>query len=284
MLNGNADGNGNVGAHSGRGNGNGNLGAVNGNFDGNGNVGYLNGNSDGNGAGLAPTPSMAPRGGLVLTGALDTVVVGGGNDTIRVAGGLSTIVAGNGNDNISIGGSYDTVVAGGGGDTVVGYVDHAAVRLGDGDNHVTLNGAGGDVVQTGAGDDVIRLSGWGNLVDAGASRHHDDIYGGRGRDTFLAPAAGHCFDRIYDFSASADDVLDLRGALAAAGWHGGPNGIAAELHVASSGSNTWVGIGAGSGVMVAELMGGRGVVADPAGGARVALFLTPASMVRPPDP
>jgi len=267
-INGNADGNRNVGPGNGRANGNGNVGAANGNFDGNlnhgtdngtnngnGNLGDLNGNNNGNGASFAFASGGARSAGITLTGALDTVVVGNGDDTVSVAGGLSTIVAGNGRDAIHIGGSYDTVVAGNGSDSVDGYVDHAAIRLGDGGDHVTLGGADGDVVQTGAGDDVIRLSGWGNLVDAGASLHQDIIYSGSGGDTFVVTAVGHGLDQIYDFSTAHADVLDMRGALAAAGWGAGICGIAAELHVAVDGGNTWVGVGAGAGVMVAELVG-----------------------------
>jgi hypothetical protein len=270
LGNGNVDGSGNNGPDNGTNNGDNNLGTANGNFDGNlntgtdngnsngnGNIGDLNGSSNGNGAPLVFGSAASLWPVATLTGALDTVVVGNGNDVIAATGGLSTIVAGNGNDQITIGGSYDTVVAGNGQDTVTGTVDHAAISLGNGADNVCLTGAGSDVIFTGSGSDVIRLSGWGNLVDCGASQHTDFIYGGCGDDTFVIAAPGSGLDQISNFSLCNGDVLDLGGALAAAGWHGAACNIANEVHVTTSGANSWLAIGPGAGTMVAELVGVR---------------------------
>ncbi len=232
-FNGNFNGLGNVSTSDGAYNGNGNIGVLDGNYNGdlnsgsntgngngNGNAGVGSGNLNGDGlASVALTGAMNPN--TQFVGGFDTIVVGNGNDTITAMAGISTIVAGDGNDQISIGGYFNTVVAGNGADHIVGTnVDHTSITLGDGGSMVTLTGAGYNAVKTGSGNDIITLSGVGNWVDAGAAVTFNTIYGGAGRDTFVLATPGSGFDKIFNFTTSNGDQLDLQNVLAAVHWDG----------------------------------------------------------------
>ncbi len=267
-LNGVFDGNLNIGADDGTGDGDGNTGVLNGSLDGNLNTGVNDGNDNGNanlgddngsrnGNGTPPATQVAgATDGITLTGGLDTVVVGNGNDVIRATAGLSTVRAGNGADEITLGGSYDVVSAGNGGDCVRGTVNHAAVQLGNGGNQVMLSGSGCNVIETGAGDDVIRLSGTDNWVDAGAAPSMNIIYGGAGDDTFVTTLPGQGYDRIYNFTLDNGDQLELSKALCAAGWNGRIADLGCSLQATTDAGNTWITVaGACAGAPVAELMG-----------------------------
>ena len=232
------NGNGNIGVLDGNYNGDLNSGSSTGNGNGNGNVGVVSGNLNGDGA-----ASVALSGGVnptaQLVGGFDTVVVGNGNDTIAAMEGISTIVAGNGNDQISIGGYYNTVVAGNGADHVVGTnVDHSSITLGDGGNTVTLTGAGYNTITTGSGNDTITLSGVGNWVNAGAAATFNTIYGGAGQDTFVLAAPGSGSDKIYNFTTSNGDQLDLQNALAALHWDGNASDLSHYLTTQSAQGST----------------------------------------------
>jgi hypothetical protein len=232
-FNGNFNGVGNASPSDGANNGNNNIGVLDGNYNGdlnsgnnagngngNGNIGVGSGNLNGNGPASVALPGVANH-TTQLIGGFDTIVVGNGNDTITAMAGISTIVAGNGNDQISIGGYFNTVVAGNGADHVVGTnVDHSSITLGNGGNTVTLTGAGYNAVKTGSGNDVITLSGNGNWVDAGAAVTFNTIYGGANQDIFVLAAPGSGFDKIFNFSTSNGDQLDLHNVLAALHWDG----------------------------------------------------------------
>jgi hypothetical protein len=232
-FNGNFNGLGNSSPSDGANNGDGNIGVLDGNYNGdlnsgtntgngngNGNVGIDSGNLNGNGAATVALLGAA-NSTTQLVGGFDTIVVGNGNDTITAMAGISTIVAGNGNDQISIGGYFNTVVAGNGADHVVGTnVDHSSITLGNGGNTVTLTGAGYNAVKTGSGNDIISLSGNGNWVDAGAAVTFNTIYGGANQDIFVLAAPGSGFDKIFNFTTSNGDQLDLHNVLAALHWDG----------------------------------------------------------------
>jgi hypothetical protein len=255
VNNGNYNGYDNLGVYNGNLNGNLNTGTANGNGNGQNNLGGLNGNQNGNGQPLVFQPPSTQQPILKLTGALDTIVAGNGNNTIIAPGGLSTVVAGDGANKITIAGQFDTVVAGNGGNNVVGNADHAAIRLGNGDNHVIVSGIGSNVVQTGSGNDIVQLSGFGNWVDAGAAINHNTIFGGVGGDTFVIQAPGGGYDAIYNFSLYNADQLDLTTALATTAWDGQMSDLGDYLHASSAGANTWLAVGGGAGTNVAELMG-----------------------------
>ena len=216
---GNNNGNNNIGVLDGNYNGDLNIGSNSGNGNGNSNTGTYSGNTNGDGA-VAGVPGAA-NSITQLVGGFDTIVVGNGSDSITALAGVSTIVAGNGNDQILIGGTFNTVVAGNGVDSVVGTnVDHTSITLGDGGSTVTLTGAGYNVIKTGSGNDVITLSGVGNWVDAGAAITFNTIYGGAGQDTFVLAAPGSGFDKIFNFTTSNGDILNLQNVLAAVHWDG----------------------------------------------------------------
>lgn len=234
-LDGAHNGNGNIGVLDGNYNGDLNTGINTGNVNGNGNAGIDAGNLNGDGTvPVALTGVANPTAELV--GGFDTIVVGDGNDTLTAMAGISTIVAGNGNDHIYIGGSFNTVVAGNGVDSVVGTnVDHASITLGDGGGTVTLTGAGYNAIKTGIGNNIITLSGVGNWVDAGAAVTFNTIYGGAGQDTFVLAAPGSGYDKIYNFTTSNGDLLNLQNVLTALHWDGNPNDLGHYL-VAQSGN------------------------------------------------
>src|SRR5689334_1186918 len=57
------------------------------------------------------------------------------------------------------------------------------------------------------------------------------ISGGTGKNTFVIPAAGAGTDTIAGFADTNGDVLDLRAALAAAGWKGSQATLSKYLKV-----------------------------------------------------
>ena len=239
------DGNGNVGAFNGNlngladsspsdggGNGDGNVGAFDGNFNGNfvqgtssgnnnglDNIGFLSGNWNGNGQAPAATPVNLLNPALQLTGGFDTAVLGNGDNTVVASAGLSTLVAGNGDNHFTIGGNYDTVDAGDGSNTVTGVgVNFAVVTLGNGSDTVNLTGSN-NTVKTGAGNDVINVTGSGDLIDAGTATTFNLIHASQGGDTFmLDPGAG--YDKIFGFTLSNHDTLNLSEFATAGGWDG----------------------------------------------------------------
>jgi hypothetical protein len=254
---GNDNGNGNIGVLNGNYNGNLNHGHDAGNENGNGNTGFDSGNLNGNGV-----ASPALHGGTGLnghvTGGFDTIVAGNGNDSFTALAGVSTIVAGNGNDQFLIGGSYNTVVAGNGADHVVGLnVDHSSITLGNGGCSVVLTGEGSNSVTTGSGNDFISLSGYDNFVYAGAAETFNTIIGGAGKDTFVLSAAGTGMDKIFDFSLSNGDQLDLQNVLSSAHWDGKVSDLDHLLSTQTVGGNTLLECSTRSGgtATVAELMG-----------------------------
>jgi hypothetical protein len=277
------NGNGNIGAFNGNFNGLGNASSTDGNDDGNDNIGVLNGNYNGNlntghnagnengngntgvdsgnlnGNGVTPVALQGGTGSPAhLTGGFDTIVVGNGNDSITALAGISTIAAGNGNDQILIGGSYNAVVAGNGADHVLGLnVDHTSIALGDGGCTVALIGAGYNTVTTGSGNDFISLSGFDNWVYAGAAETFNTIVGGAGKDTFMLAAAGTGMDKIFDFSLSNGDQLDLQNVLSSAHWDGKISDLGHLLSTETVGGNTLLECTTASGgtATVAELMG-----------------------------
>ena len=265
FLNGNLNGNFNIGNNNGDLNGNGNFGALNGNLNGNRNVGdnngsnngnqnigSVNGNQNGNGTGAALAgPGPGTHGsGLTFQGAMNTIVLGNGNNKVDAGSGLCTVVAGNGNNQIVIDGRYDTVLAGHGRNYVSGSVSFATVSLGDGGDSVRLDGDHNRVT-TGSGDDVIWLSGRHNVIDAGSGMNF--IMGGDGNDTFVLNRAGHGQDRIAGFSLSGDDVLDLHATLSSAGWDGTVGNLGLVLNVVMSGHDTLLAVRTSPGAAFAQV-------------------------------
>ena len=57
-------------------------------------------------------------------------------------------------------------------------------------------------------------------MDAGAAVTFNTIYGGAGQDIFVLAAPGSGFDKIFNFTTSNGDQLDLHNVLAALHWDG----------------------------------------------------------------
>ncbi len=164
-----------------------------------------------------------------------------GDDTIVSNLNGVTINAGGGNNVVFAGGTGDTIIAGDGNNTIQAF-------------------AGGNSITTGAGDDTIRLAGTGSRIDAGggANRIEDSGSG----NTLVLPAAGQGSDDIFGYVLAANDLFDLRGAMAAAGWNGVTGTLPDYLGVGSTGGDATIMVtpdGSGSGSVVATLRGSGAV-------------------------
>jgi Ca2+-binding RTX toxin-like protein len=198
----------------------------------------------------------------------------GGNDVINAGSGTAVVNLGNGNSTVTLGGSSNVVTGGTGSTTVSGAAGgRTTVTLGDGNDTVNLGGSG-DVVKlgtgadsvmltgglgfisTGGGNDTITIAGSGNTVNAGGD--NNTISGGTGKNTFVIPGAGAGTDTIAGFTDTNGDVLDLRSALASAGWKGNQSTLPQYLKVGASAGSTTLSIakgGSGAGQLVATLSG-----------------------------
>ena len=149
-------------------------------------------------------------GGVMGDVYLNLVDAGAGDDTVWTGGGADTIYGGAGNDLLNGEAGNDLIEGGGGNDTLYGD---------DGDD--TLDGGqGADVLDGGAGNDVLDLTtadfandvaygGWGSdtlttRIDLDGG--NDTLYGGDGRDVFVAGAG----DSIVGGEGGDDfDTIDL---------------------------------------------------------------------------
>ena len=134
---------------------------------------------------------------------VDTIVGGGGDETILGLDGEDEVESGGGDDRVSGGadrdyldgqGGNDTVTGGTGDDTLYGLDGADILAGGEGqDVHeggsgsdTILGGAGDDVLSGGAGDDTLRGDAGADVSYAG--RGDDTTYGGTGSDTSNAEA------------------------------------------------------------------------------------------------
>jgi Ca2+-binding RTX toxin-like protein len=173
------------------------------------------------------------RGNRITGGTGDTLITGpSGNSTVTLGDGDHTIVLTGGKNAISVGRGH-TIIYGLRG-------SHTVVAAGDGNNQITLGGAGNRIT-TGAGDDVITSNGGNAVIDAGAGQDvirfagtggtvsggsgNDALYDTGARHRIVLNPAGQGTDDIYGPVMSNGDVFDLRPALAATAW----TGAAAEL-------------------------------------------------------
>jgi beta-glucanase (GH16 family) len=149
-----------------------------------------------------------------------------GADDIFVTGAHQTLVGGGGDDIFHLGSYTDaTIHVGGSGTTTVStWATH--YTLADGVNDLTLAGnyahtasgnaldnfitgsAGNDTLNGGAGNDIIQVGTGSNTLTGGA-----------GHDMFVFPKAADHDNMVTDFQAG-QDVLDFRGLLQDAGYHG----------------------------------------------------------------
>jgi Ca2+-binding RTX toxin-like protein len=230
---------------------------------------------------------------VAVSGYYDTVALGNGQDTLTGPEGNATVTLGTGADTVTLGGDNNVVHAGSttgtdfinagtGSETVVGgngtFVvlaggDNDVITLGNGNDDVFTTPAGNPTlapgsavpvdagaatVTTGSGNDTIILGGYGNTVNAGGGMNV--IQGGTGNDLFFLPSAGQGFDRISGFTTENNDVLNLKSALAAAGWTGNSATLGSYLHVSDPATTAILSIAKGSGfTAVAQLQGVSGL-------------------------
>lgn len=206
---------------------------------------------------------------LIGNGGSDSLIGGGGADTLNGGDGTDTayyndsaigvtvsLLNPSSNTGIAAGDTYisiESLYGSAYNDTLIG--DNLANTLGGGAGNDNLYGNGGnDAINGGAGNDYI-VGGAGNDAIFGGSGL-DRLFGGTGADRFVftslsdstVATAGR--DIIYDFSYASGDRIDLS-LIDANSLVGGNQaftfigtaaftGVAGQLHVEMSGSNTIV--------------------------------------------
>src|SRR5690242_18302717 len=146
--------------------------------------------------------------------------------------------------------------------------DHMFLIQGSRDTAILTSGAekldvsgGNNQTTTGSGDDTIHISGANNTVDAGAG--NNSIVDEGGGNTIVIPKAGQGFDDISGAVLQAGNMLDLRPALAGAGWDGQQSSLSSFLHVATSGADAILSVSTGAGdAPVAKLQNTGMISAD----------------------
>ncbi|WP_434684985.1 peroxidase family protein [Pseudanabaena minima] len=152
----------------------------------------------------------------------DTINGGAGTDTLIESGNVNfvltdTTLTGNGTDTlISI--ELATLTGGTGGNTINASGFSGAVTLDGGAGNDSLTGGiGNDTLFGGTGNDIIVGGAGDDTLTGGAG--NDTLTGGLGSDKFVYNLFTDRTDTITDFN-TAQDTLDIRGVLAAAGYAG----------------------------------------------------------------
>ncbi|WP_165820067.1 hypothetical protein [Microvirga sp. KLBC 81] len=178
-------------------------------------------------------------GGSNVTGAIDTLAGGAGDDVyiVRSATDIVREYAGDGNDTVqtaldyTLGANVENLALTGSAN-LSGTGNELANHMMGNDGANLLQGqAGNDTIVGGAGNDTI-----------GGGTGNDVLTGGAGADLFrFAKAGGQ--DTITDFDAMQGDLIDLTGT--------GITGIE-QLQIASSGLNYVIGLGDGTTITLAN--------------------------------
>ncbi|WP_152048578.1 beta strand repeat-containing protein [Aureimonas psammosilenae] len=129
---------------------------------------------------------------IAISGSGSNLVYGnGGNDGVTITGdGANTVYGGFGDDNVSITGDGANLVVGGLGDadtiTIAGdgnntvYGGSAVDTTNDGNDLISVNGAGSNLIYANGGDDRVTVLGGGD----------NSVYGGLGNDSIFVGATG----------------------------------------------------------------------------------------------
>jgi Ca2+-binding RTX toxin-like protein len=175
---------------------------------------------------------------------LNTVVSGGGADTIRLGNDTRSFVihAGSGDDWVEGGEGDDTIHGGSGEDTIHGGNGSDTVYGGSGDDNIDdelfgddtfYGGSGNDHIEGGYGNDYLyggtdndRLLGQEGNDQLYGGSGNDSLNGGRGTDVLTGGAGADIFefgdwissnpssranpDQITDFSRAQGDVINLQ--------------------------------------------------------------------------
>lgn len=167
--------------------------------------------SDGRGGQAASTLTFT------VTGTLDAVTGGGGDDTLK---------GGPGDDKLAGKGGDDTLIGKGGPDMLLGAKGKDLLKGGGGDD-VLLGGRGADVLVGGAGDDVLR------------GKHGDDVLKGKAGADVLVFARGDGKDKVVGWEDGVDLIRIVKGAS-----------DFADLDIAQHGGRTVIGYGGGLDMIV----------------------------------
>jgi Ca2+-binding RTX toxin-like protein len=158
-----------------------------------------------NSAGVATGSAGADD--LFATGAHQTLIGNGGNDVFHV-GSFSDAKIVVGGSGISAVSSWGNFTLGDGVDNLAAQGSYAHTLTGNAKANLITGSDGNDTISGGAGGDTI-------VVGTGANK----LTGGTGQDLFVFGKAADHDNVITDFHAG-EDMLDLRGALTDAGYHG----------------------------------------------------------------
>jgi len=222
-----------------------------------------------------------------IHGGDDTDFIAGreGNDTLHGDAGDDDLYGHNGDDTLYGGIGADKLVGGNDNDTLYGE-DGRDSLYGDYGNDMIYAGADNDFVNAGFGDDIVHggagndklYGGYGNDTiygDAGVDKLYanydndtlnggdgiDYLYGGTGSDTFVFEglsnfAGGTNYDRIYSFSMSQGDRLDVSDLISETTYVSGTDDLNDYLQLFEYGNDMFIRVdqdGVGTGGNVARL-------------------------------
>jgi Ca2+-binding RTX toxin-like protein len=187
---------------------------------------------------------------LFATGAHQTLLGHGGDDVFHVGSHADTaiVVGGGGISAVSTWGNF---ALGEGVDNLAAQGAYAHTLSGNGRANVITGSDGADTIDAGAGNDTL-------IGGGGANR----LTGGAGQDLFVFAKASEHGGVIADFHLG-EDMLDLRGAVADAGYRGADALADHVLHVAQQGLDTVISLDPhGSGAGAHDLVTLHGVQAS----------------------
>ena len=174
------------------------------------------------------TTGAVNYGGELFTN-FENAIMGDGNDSVTGSADANSILAGGGNDTVDGGGGNDTIDGGAGNDLLDGGNGDDSVDGGLGDD--TLNaGSGNDTLNGGDGNDRLNRGGGSSLTDA--------YYGGAGIDTIGADGIGFSSTVVFNLTTG---FLLLSGSNYEI-WNGfenydGSSGTGGESVIGTAGAN-----------------------------------------------
>jgi von Willebrand factor type D domain/Bacterial Ig domain len=128
----------------------------------------------------------------------DTVMLGGGNDSVTLTGNSNTVTLGGGNDMVSLSGNNDTLTASGNGNDNVSLTgNNGTLTLGSGNDSVSLSGSNDTLTTPGNGNDNVSLTGNNGTLTLGGGNDNVSLIGnsdtltlGNGNDTVMVSGTG----------------------------------------------------------------------------------------------
>jgi Ca2+-binding RTX toxin-like protein len=186
-------------------------------------------------------------------------------DVLTATGAHQTLIGNAGNDVFQLGSHGDATVGENGHGISTVTTSAASYTLPTGIDDLTATGTGNHVLTGNAGNNYITGSNGSDAINGGTGNDTivvgtgtNVLSGGGGHDTFVFPKAADHGNVVTDFTAGTD-VLDLRGALTSANYHGTDPvadhvlNVAADGHGGTSISIDPDGTGPGAGHVVVTL-------------------------------